>query len=122
MTHIPPILRSRRALAALAILGVAAFLVAPDAIVRGLPFIVLLACPLMMVFMMGAMHRMPDAGGGHRDHDPYAQEALTKRLAELDAERVAITDLLAGSSPGRSAGPPSGPLVSTPAAAHVEHA
>jgi hypothetical protein len=94
MTHIPPFLRSRRALAAIAIVGVAAWLVAPDAVVRGLPFLLVLACPLMMVFMMGPMHQMPTDKAPHGNGDPYAPEALTRRLAELDAERVAISELL----------------------------
>lgn len=103
MTHLPPFLRSRRALAAIAIVGVAAWLVAPDAVFRGLPFLVVLACPLMMVFMMRPMHQMPADGVPHRNGDPYAPEALTRRLAELDAERVAISDLLAAPRADRTA-------------------
>ena len=77
--------RALAALAALAIVGVAAVLIAPDAVVRGLPFLVLLACPLMMVFMMRPMHQMPAAGSSHRGDDPYSRDALAQRLAELDA-------------------------------------
>lgn len=103
MKHLPPLLRSRQVLAAIAIVGVAAWLLAPDALVRGLPFLVVLACPLMMVFMMRPMHQMPADGVPHRNGDPYAPEALTRRLAELDAERVAISDLLARPRADRTA-------------------
>jgi hypothetical protein len=108
MTQIPPFLRSRRALGAIAIVAIAAWLVAPDTVVRGLPFLVLLACPLMMVFMMGPMHRMPENGAPHRNGDPYAPEALTQRLAELDTERLAVTGLLAAAQTSRPAAPQSG--------------
>lgn len=106
--HVPRMIRSRRALAAiaaLAIVGVAAFLVAPDTIIRGLPFLLVLACPLMMVFMMRPMHQMPAAGSPRRDGDPYAREALARRLAELEAERAAITELLAAPPTGHPAAP-----------------
>jgi hypothetical protein len=120
MTHLPPLLRSRRAVAALAIVAIAAFIVAPDTIVRGLPFIVVLACPLMMVFMMGPMHRMPATSPAPREGDPYAPEALTRRLVELDAERAAISDLLAARDVDRSADPPSRAAAGMTSAAHAK--
>ena len=66
--HAPSIIAKGRALAALAVVitlaGAGAFLVAPEATVRGLPFILLLlACPLMMLFVMGSMHQMPAVRG-----------------------------------------------------------
>jgi hypothetical protein len=118
--HVSSIIRRRRTLAALVIAAGAAVLFVPDLVVRGLPFIVLLACPVMMVFMMGPMHRMPTAGAAPREGDPYAPEALTRRLAELDAQRVAITDLLAAPAVDRSGDPPSGAAVRAPSAAHAK--
>jgi hypothetical protein len=117
---VPPMIRHHRALtalAALAALGLAAVLIAPDSVFRALPFLVLLACPLMMVFMMRPMHHMPAAGSSHRGDDPYSRDALAQRLAELDAERVAITELLAVPPSDRPAGPQSGASFGTAAAA-----
>lgn len=120
MTHVPQILRSRRALAAIAMVGVAAYLVAPRLVLQGLPLLVLLACPLMMVFMMGPMHRMPAAASTPNERDPYAPEALSRRLAELDAERVAITDLLAAPGAERPADPQSRAAVRAPSAVQAK--
>ena len=115
MTHIPPFLRSRRALGAIAIAGVGAWVVAPDATLRGLPFLLVLVCPLMMVFMMGSMHQMPADAAPQRTEDPYAPEALKKRLAALDMERLAVTRLLATALPSRPV-----PARSRGVADHVE--
>ncbi len=101
MTHIPPFLRSRPALGAIAIAGVGAWVVAPDAVVRGLPLLLVLVCPLMMVFMMGSMHQMPADAAPQRTGDPYAPEALKQRLAALDTERLAVTRLLAAAPSSR---------------------
>ena len=122
MTHIPQILRSRRVVATLAIVGVAAYLVAPQLIVRGLPLLVLLACPLMMVFMMGPMHGRSAAASAPAAGDPYAREALTRRVAELEAERVAIADLLAAPRTDRPADPSSDAEVRLTPEAHPTHA
>lgn len=52
-----------------------------------LPLLFLLACPLMMIFMMKGMH----GGGGHAGHeghpaDPAGQADRDRRLAELEQE------------------------------------
>ena len=105
--QLPPIMRSRRALGVLAIVAVAAVVLVPDVIARGLPYLLLLVCPLMMVFMMRPMHSMPAAVPPRPAGDPYAPEALTRRLAELETERAAITALLVESPSTRSVDPQS---------------
>lgn len=52
-----------------------------------LPLLILLACPLMMVFMMRGMSH--GRGGGHsQDHqmNPAADDERDVRLAELERE------------------------------------
>lgn len=119
---VPPMIRRHRALATLAALSpvaFVAFVIAPDAVGRGLPFLLLLACPLMMVLMMRPMHQMPAAGTARGDGDPYSQEALAMRLAQLDAERATIAELLDVPAVDHPAIPPTGGSRSGAAAPRV---
>lgn len=51
-----------------------------------LPLLLLLACPLMMVFMMRGMH-----GGGHqKDHADHSSSEEQLRAAELRALRAEL--------------------------------
>lgn len=56
----------------------------------------LLACPLMMVFMMRGMHGGGDKAGhadtGHDDHvrDPASADERDRRIAELEHEIVSL--------------------------------
>ena len=64
-----------------------------------LPLLLILACPLMMVFMMRGMHGGHDMGGDDKDtrHDAQAPSVdlrsdqrildLERQVAELSAER-----------------------------------
>ncbi len=69
----------RRVLLALAAAGVALWIVAPEYVARIAPFLLLLACPLSMLFMMRG-HT-----GGHT-----APVTPQERLAALDREREQI--------------------------------
>jgi hypothetical protein len=68
-------------------LGVLAF--APSAFGAALPVLVLLACPLSMVFMMRAMRGTSTSGGG----DQCATQAPAKQPAEAHADGQADADL-----------------------------
>jgi DUF2933 family protein len=57
-------------------------LLATSALTGVLPFLLVLACPLMMIFMMRGMH------GGHRERANRAQRSLD----ELKAERDRLND------------------------------
>lgn len=92
--HVPQMLRQGRVLVTLAILGVGSVVLAPATFVPMLPYLLILVCPLMMVFMMGSMHRTSSSGPGHEENDPYSLEALKRRLAQLDAERATINGML----------------------------
>ena len=68
-----------------------------DALISALPILIILACPLMMIFMMRGMH------GGHGDgdqqghtHDQHERirpdVAREERIAELEREVAALRD------------------------------
>lgn len=60
-----------KVVAALALVGVALFALAPGALGAALPVLVIAACPLSMLLMMRAMHRGSGGNGGSqgaRDH------------------------------------------------------
>lgn len=69
-------------LAGLAVVGLGVWLVAPGAIGVALPFLVLLACPLSMLVMMGAM--------GRQMRSPAQDETRERGLSSLIAERDQI--------------------------------
>ena len=60
-----------------------------------LPFLFLLACPLMMIFMMRGMHGGHD--GGHGNQNGTGNDAQT-RIAELERE---VADLRGTPAPVR---------------------
>ena len=72
----------RRVLLALGAVAVGLWAVAPDAVARFAPLLLVLACPVSMVFMMRSM-------GGHA---PGQALPLTphERLAALDHERAQL--------------------------------
>jgi hypothetical protein len=66
-----------------------------------IPFLFLLACPLMMIFMMRGMH---GSGNGNEQahshgHEPKSgyDAARDERIAELEREVAALRDQRAGS-------------------------
>lgn len=104
--------------ALVAVIGIGAWIAAPNAVVAALPFLLLAACPLAMMFMMGGMghgqnHSMqqsmpgaplasgdPDGSYGASDGpgDLTSSEriaALKARLARLEAEQAALAHQLA---------------------------
>lgn len=86
----------RRVLLALGAVAVGLWAIAPDAVARFAPLLLLLACPVSMVFMMRSM-------GGHAAAHP---PALTpqERLIALDRERAQLEGEIAAvpiSSSGR---------------------
>lgn len=72
----------RRVLLALGAAGVGLWIVAPEYVARFAPFLLLLACPLSMLFMMRGM-------GGHTGGHT-ASMTPQERLAALDHEREQV--------------------------------
>ncbi len=66
-------------------------LIAASGIAAALPFLLVLACPLMMIFMMRGMH-----GGRHGAdaHEPDASPRVRREMSldELKAERDALNE------------------------------
>lgn len=75
----------RRVLFVLAAAGISLWIAAPQAVAAALPFLLLLACPLSMLFMMRGM-------GGHASHGVghVSPPAPHDRLAALELERARI--------------------------------
>ena len=88
----------RRVLAGLAAIGVAVYLVAPDAVGRVLPLLILAACPVSMVAKMVTMRPSAPTEAAEAMSAPYSAEALARRLAEIDRERSSVAQLLAAAS------------------------
>ena len=81
-----------KVLLALGAVGVGIWAVAPSTLLKALPFLLLAACPLSMLFMARAMKR--GMAGTHHDSPASdegspkpAQVDRQKRLAELEAEK-----------------------------------
>ena len=86
----------RRVLLALGAVAIALWIVAPEYVIRVGPLLLLLACPVSMVFMMRSM-------GGHAgEHPPPATPH--ERLAALDREREQIESEIAGRPVGVGSG------------------
>lgn len=94
-----------KVIAGLAAAGLAIWAVAPNTGLGFLPFLLILACPLSMWFMMRGMSGMNRAGGSEPARTTgrtpanaaLPGESLTElkaRLARLDAEKEAISDAL----------------------------
>lgn len=73
------------ALITLALLFLPSF--GPKSLASLLPFVFLLACPLMMIFMMGSMNHMH---GGHGSHDQATSKTADQN--QLDIARLAPED------------------------------
>ena len=65
--------------------GVIAWVAFPGAISRIAPLLLVAACPLSMLLMMGSMRG--EAAGPTTDVDPPPQPDAHERLVRLDAER-----------------------------------
>jgi uncharacterized membrane protein len=84
-----------KVLVALALVGIGIWLVAPNAVLKALPFLLLAACPLTMLVMAWAMKR--GMGGTHQDapasHEGSSQPAQVdrrERLADLESKQAAL--------------------------------
>ena len=84
-----------KVLAGLAVVGVIVWLVAPRLVLAALPVLLVLACPLSMLFMMRGMR-----GGGsqtpvtEQTHEEQLTE-LRSRLSSVQAEQEAIASRIA---------------------------
>ena len=84
-----------KVLVALALVGIGIWVVAPNAILKALPFLVLAACPLTMLLMALGMKRVmggarQDSPASHEDSPQPAQVARAERLAELEAKQAGL--------------------------------
>lgn len=79
-----------KVVAGLTVVGLGVWLVAPGAIGAALPFLVLLACPLSMIVMMGAMGRQmrSPAPDGRRER---GRSSLIAERDQIDAEITALS-------------------------------
>jgi hypothetical protein len=94
---------NRKVLIGLAVVAAAVFLVAPQAFGAALPVLILLACPLSMVFMMRGMAGQvagadsPAETGATGATTPAEPPAEVVRLrAEVDQLRAEVRDREAG--------------------------
>ena len=67
-------------------------LMAASGIASLAPFLLVLACPLLMVFMMRGMHGGGHAGDRHHSHNASPKPADEMSLDELKAERDALNE------------------------------
>ena len=84
---------SWKVVGALVMVGVAVWAIAPHAVVRTLPFLGVLVCPLSMMLMMRGMGGMNADQQAAPDSEHVDEKSLTRsdRLAELEA-RLARAD------------------------------
>jgi|SRR5579859_4943129 len=78
-----------RVLIGLAVVGLAVWVVAPKFLLAAIPLLLVLACPLSMLFMMRGMH----GGGSHSTTD--VQPTPEEQLARLEQQREAISAQIA---------------------------
>ena len=67
-------------------------LLAASGIASAVPFLLVLACPLLMVFMMRGMHGGHGAADGHQGHRATQTPADEMSLDELKAERDVLNE------------------------------
>jgi hypothetical protein len=94
-----------KVLAGLAVVGVIIWLVAPRLVLAALPVLLVLACPLSMLFMMGGMRRSQSASRSTPTGQPQFyglthEEQIARLQAEL-ASKEAQLESLARESAGR---------------------
>lgn len=103
----------------LAAAGLGLFLAAPDVATAALPLLVLAACPLSMLLMMGAMGGMKGMKGGQCASEPQTAGARTvitpveesdlarlrARLAAIEAEQGALARAIAEREAARDEDP-----------------
>ena len=81
-----------KVIAALAVLGVGIYVVAPNLVAAALPLLILAICPLSMLFMMKGMQGMQRSGGADgKDH--ASAESGSTREEELTRLRTQQSDL-----------------------------
>ncbi len=79
-----------KVIAALAVLGVGIYAVAPNLVAAALPILLLAICPLSMLFMMKGMQ---GDGGERRVSGQVGTDATREEeLARLRAQQVALAD------------------------------
>ena len=85
-----------KVVAGLAVVGVGVWIVAPNLVWAAVPILLVLACPISMLFMMRGM------GSGQRDVQPQQEQHLPLvgstgevQLADLRAQHAAITHEIA---------------------------
>ncbi len=93
-----------RVMAGLAVVGVIVWLVAPRLVLAALPVLLLLACPLSMLFMMGGMRRSQGTSlstpAGQPQLDGLTHEEQIARLQAELASKEAQLESLARESAG----------------------
>jgi hypothetical protein len=67
-------------------------LLAASGIASAVPFLLVLACPLLMVFMMRGMHGGHGAADGHHGRRAAQKPSDQMSLDELKAERDALNE------------------------------
>lgn len=84
-----------KVLVALGVVGFGIWTVAPNLLLKSLPFLLLAACPLSMLAMAWGMKRVmggarQDSPACHEDSPQPAQVAPQERLAELEAKQATL--------------------------------
>jgi hypothetical protein len=77
-----------KVLVALGVVGIGIWVVAPNAVLKALPFLLLAACPLSMLVMAWAMKR--GMAGTHHDSPKPARVDPRERLAALESNQAAL--------------------------------
>ena len=94
-----------KVLAGLAVVGVIVWLVAPRLVLAALPVLLVLACPLSMLFMMGGMRSSQGTSrstpAGQPQLDGFTHEEQIARLQAELASKEAQLESLARESAGR---------------------
>jgi len=80
-----------KVLTGLAVVGVGTYSVAPDLVVASIPILLLLACPLSMMLMMGSMQQ-PEGQGRQMTQEPDVEPVHGERIARLRAQRATLDD------------------------------
>lgn len=92
-----------KVLVGLAVVGVGTYLIAPELVVAVVPFLLLAACPLSMMFMMLAMRRDRD-GDKRAPREDHAGLSREERLVRLRWQHATLAEQIdelerGGSSP-----------------------
>ncbi len=93
---------NKKVVAGLVLAAVAVYLLAPNTFAPVLPVLILLACPLSMLFMMRMMSRSGSAGPNTTSSSAQSEDEVAQLRAEVDRLRAAETS----SAPAASEPPP----------------